>query len=211
MKNEHQRTAQWLKDREGKLTASSFGAAAGLGPGSRQQLWRVLMGLEEIEENPAMSWGKEHEPIALDAYANHHVEDWRRRVALTGFVQHPELGWMGCSPDALVDEDGLGEVKCPVSQQLYESVPPYYMAQMQGQMEITNRNWCEFIVWTPGRMSVQRVLRCREYWRWLHVRLAEFWIYVEACCEPPRMKRDAPPPTEHLLCKQLIYPLNHTI
>jgi len=188
MANALQGTEQWFKEREGKLTASAFGQAAGLGPGSRQQLWRRLMKLEEFVGNAATDWGTEHEPIALDAYqvATGSLAD------LVGFVPHPTMDWLGCSPDLLVGAKGMGEIKCPVSQALYPEIPPYYMAQVQGQLEVTDREWCDFIVWTPDAMSITRVHRCPTYWSWLHLRLAEFWTFVQAQIEPPRAKRPEP-------------------
>ena len=89
----------------------------------------------------------------------------------------------------LINDDGLGEIKCPYSQQLYDAIPPYYMAQVQGQLEITNRQWAAFICWTPENMRVWRVERSNEYWDWMHLRLADFWTWVVAKIEPPREKK----------------------
>ena len=80
------------------------------------------------------------------------------------------------------------EIKCPVID-LYHEVPPYYMAQMQGQMECADREWTDFVVWTPDGGSIQRVVRSQAYWRWMEPRLAEFWAYVVGDVEPPRLKR----------------------
>ena len=180
-----QRSPEWFKEREGKLTASMFGAAAGIGPGSRQQAWRRHFGLEVFHGNEATQWGEDNEPNARKCYEQH----TGRPVQETGFVVHPELPWLGASPDLLVESDGLGEIKCPFNQKLYLGIPVYYMAQMQGQMQVTDRQWCDFIVWTPEKMSVQRVYRSNEYWDWLHVRLADFWCWVQAGIEPPREKK----------------------
>lgn len=189
MSNHLQGTEAWFKEREGKLTASAFGQAAGLGPGSRQQLWRRLMKLEEFHGNAATDWGTEHEPVALSAYqvATGSLPD------LVGFVPHPALDWLGGSPDLLVGAEGMGEIKCPVSQALYPSIPPYYLAQVQGLLEVTDRKWCDFICWTPDAMSITRVWRSPAYWDWLHLRLAEFWTFVQAQIEPPRASRPKPP------------------
>jgi putative phage-type endonuclease len=205
-RNEYQGTEAWFKAREGKLTASGFAQAAGLGPGSRQQLWRRLMGLEQFHGNEATDWGTENEPNALAAYQAHCV-DLDSNVELVGFMVHPEYDWLGASPDLLINADGTGEIKCPMSQVIYPEVPPYYMAQMQGQLEVTNREWCDFIVWTPERMSVRRVIRSREYWQWLHVRIAEFWMYVVAQVEPPRAKKPSPPEISHLVISEKIIEL----
>ncbi len=103
-------------------------------------------------------------------------------------MPHPELGWIGASPDGRIGDRGLLEVKCPVGG-LYGDVPPYYMAQVQGQLECEDRDWCDFIVWKPRGGSLQRIVRSRAYWAWMLPRLAEFWAYVVADIEPPRIKR----------------------
>ena len=205
MHNDQQRTEQWFKDREGKLTASMFAAAAGIGPTSRQAAWRRFFKLETFDGNEATDWGEKHEADALREYRERVMP--HSELVMSGFVVHPEIPWLGCSPDVLVDAICLGEVKCPFSQQLYDGVPPYYMAQMQGQMEITNRDFCDFIVWTPEQMSVERISRDRQYWQWMYEKLAEFWIYVEAGIEPPRQKRPTPPNTDHLISQKLIFQL----
>ena len=198
--NPHQKTDEWFKAREGKLTASSFGQAAGLGPGSRQQLWRRQMGMEIFEGNPATMWGEEHESDAVAAYQKAESVS----VDLVGFVPHPTLAWLGCSPDFLVGSEGLGEIKCPFSQIIYPEIPTYYMAQMQGGMQITNRQWCDFVVWTPEQMSIRRVARSNEYWDWLHLRLADFWTWVVAQVEPPREKKQPPHSTDGLILSERI-------
>ncbi len=106
--------------------------------------------------------------------------------------------WLGLvvHPIFLLGDKGVAEVKCPYSQVVYPEVPPYYMAQMQGLMEITQRDYCEFVVWTPDVMAVTRIDRSKEYWDWLHLRLADFWCWVVAQVEPPREKKSQPPKLE---------------
>jgi putative phage-type endonuclease len=207
MSNDKQRTDDWYKAREGKLTASMFAQAAGIGPGSRQQAWRRILGLEDVYENEAMSWGTENEPIAIEAYRARHLDEGQM-VELVGFVPHPTLSWVGCSPDLLVGSKRLAEIKCPASKEIYPEIPPYYMAQMQGQLEVTDRDECDFVVWTPNKLSVRSVARSHDYWDWLHERLAEFWMYVAAGVEPPRSKRVTPPDTSALISPEQIYYLN---
>lgn len=182
-----QKSPEWFEERKGKLTASTFGQAAGMGPGSRQQLWRRTMGLETFEGNPATQWGEENEENAVISYAK---RTWPEpKIERVGFVIHPGHAWLGCSPDILINDDGIGEIKCPFTQKLYDEIPMYYMAQVQGQLEITNRQWAAFICWTPERMRVWRVERSSQYWDWLHLRLADFWTWVAAKIEPPREKK----------------------
>ncbi|CAB4195659.1 phage_rel_nuc, putative phage-type endonuclease [uncultured Caudovirales phage] len=191
--NTLQRTPEWFKDREGKLTASSFGQAAGLGPASRQQLWRRNMGLETFEGNVATQWGETHEVDGVTQYQTHCMDKDQAAPELVGFIQHPTMAWLGGSPDLFIGPDGMGEVKCPFAQQIYPEIPPYYMAQMQGLLQITDRQWCDFIVWTPAALSVRRVHRSNDYWDWLHFRLADFWTWQLAQIEPPRERKQAPP------------------
>lgn len=90
------------------------------------------------------------------------------------------------------------EIKCPVAD-LYHEVPPYYMAQMQGQLECDDRDWCDFMVWRPEGSSIQRVVRSERYWKWMEPRLAEFWAYVVADVPPPRLKKKEFPDTTGLV------------
>jgi putative phage-type endonuclease len=205
-RNELQGTEAWFKAREGKLTASMFGQAAGLGPGSRQQAWRRQFGLEVFEGNEATDYGTANEPNALAAY-NRTCAGLDTDIELVGFMPHREYDWLGGSPDLLIDKDGMGEIKCPYSGVLYPEMPIYYMAQVQGLLEITDRDWCDFIVWTPERMSVRRIVRSDDYWRWLHVRLAEFWMYVVAQVEPPRSKKPSPLEIANLVISEKIIEL----
>lgn len=193
-----QRSPEWFAERKGKLTASMFGQAAGLGPGSRQQAWRRLMGLEVFHGNEATDWGEKHEPIALEAYR---VAYPSSLVGEVGFVRHPDMDWLGGSPDFLIADEAVGEIKCPFNQQVYESVPHYYMAQVQGQLEVTNRQWAHFVCWTPTRMRVWQINRSPEYWDWLHLRLADFWSWAVAQVEPPRDKRVKPEEIPPVQCE----------
>lgn len=180
-----QRTEEWFKEREGKLTCSVFGQAAGISPGSRQQLFRRLTKRETFEGNAATAWGDMNEKVALAAYelhTGHLVEE-------VGFIPHQEYSWLGGSPDGLVGHSGGVEFKCPFDQKVYDGVPVYYMAQCQGLMEVTNREWWDFVCWTPFGMTVTRLPRSREYWGWLMPRLALFWAHVVADTEPGRLKK----------------------
>ena len=85
-----------------------------------------------------------------------------------GFVLHPSIPDFGASPDGLVGDDGLVEIKCPatathIETLLTETVPGKYITQMQAQMACTGRAWCDFVVRPrmPGDMQllVKRVPR----------------------------------------------------
>lgn len=115
--------------------------------------------------NAAMQWGTDTEPHARAAYSARLGVD----VFEVGFVEHPEIGMCGASPDGLVGGDGLLEIKCPqtathLDTLLSGTVPGKYLTQMQFQMACTGRDWCDFASFDPRmpetmRLFVQRVPR----------------------------------------------------
>lgn len=174
---DEQRTDAWFAARTGKVTASRFrdvlsrnkptaaqAKAGQLGNPSADRIkymWQLvterLTGQPvQQPDAPAMRWGREQEPLARDAY----IAATLGQVTETGFIAHPTLP-CGASPDALVadisDPDGafgLVEIKCPWSSQVHletwlNGMPEDHMAQVQGQMWLTGREWCDFISFDP--------------------------------------------------------------
>jgi hypothetical protein len=71
-----------------------------------------------------------------------------------GFVPHPEIAMAGASPDGLVGDEGLVEIKCPNSATHLDTltsgaVPEKYLLQMQFQMACVGRDWCDFASFDP--------------------------------------------------------------
>ncbi len=97
-----------------------------------------------------MDYGLEMEPNAKHAY----TLQTGREIQGVGFVLPDNTDAYGCSPDGLVGDDGLIEIKCPAPETLInyhaEGVfPQKYKPQVQGQLFITGRAWCDFYVWHP--------------------------------------------------------------
>jgi putative phage-type endonuclease len=189
-----QRTPEWFAQRKGKLTASNFAQALAV-IGSRQELWRDLTGKEKRWFNEdAVNWGTTLEATAIEQFE---IEHPYLIVGRDGFCAHPEIEWLGGSPDGIVFDVGsfdangnsLLEVKCPYSQKLWGAPPDYYIPQVQGLMEIKNLPSCLFMCWTPVDYRVWLIKRSTEYWEWMLPKLAEFWTYVEFDVEPPRFAR----------------------
>jgi putative phage-type endonuclease len=111
---------------------------------------------QDSYSNAAMEWGVEQESFARMAY-----EVSRETfVDKTGFWKHPTIAWLGVSPDGLVGADGLVEIKCPNSSTHVDylranKVPADYYKQIQCQLWVTGRNWCDFISFDP-RMKNER-------------------------------------------------------
>lgn len=117
----------------------------------RQLLAERLTGIPtETYPNAAMRWGTDMESHAVAAY-----EDlFGVQTEIVGFLTHPELAFAGASPDRLVGETGLLEVKCPttpthIDMLLSGAVPEKYLLQMQWQMACSGRAWCDFLSFDP--------------------------------------------------------------
>ncbi len=98
-----------------------------------------------------MEWGTEHEPEAREAYesaTNVYVEQ-------VGFILPDHTDAYGGSPDGLVGDEGLIEIKCPAPETLISyhaagKLPDQYRPQIQGLLLISGREWCDFFAWHPA-------------------------------------------------------------
>ena len=147
-----QRTDEWINARLGSATASRMNdALAGSETAARrnyliQLVTERLTGQQQESYNsPAMQRGTELEPVARMAY-----EATNRFVDKAEFYKHPSIEWFGASPDGLIGDDGLVEIKCPnstthVDYILEGKVPTKYKRQMLAQLACTNRKWCDFV------------------------------------------------------------------
>jgi putative phage-type endonuclease len=186
-------------ERAGRLTASTFASAIGIGYDSRQKLWRRLTGREEaFQGNEATQWGSDNEVNAIMDYEAATGEIVLSAGNRQQFVIHPDYYWLGCTPDGFVGQDIVVEAKCPASMNLYGKVPEHYMPQIQGQMAITGRNIAHFICWTPEGLEVHEVLRDQAYWDQCLQELAEFWQHVQTDTEPKRRKKPTLPTVEYV-------------
>lgn len=151
-----QGSEEWFAQRLGKITASRVKdvmAKTKSGPSASRKnymmelLCQKLTGQrEEGYTNAAMQRGTDLEPVARSLY------EIQYDVVVTevGFTLHPEYDCTGASPDGLVDDDGLVEIKCPNTAQhiaCIQSGNPdrKYWWQMQHQMACTGRQWCDFV------------------------------------------------------------------
>jgi len=116
----------------------------------------------------AMQHGIVTEPMARAAYEG----TVGALVIETGFVPHGSIPMAGASPDGLIGDDGLVEIKCPITAThietlLGQSTPGRYATQMQWQMACTGRKWCDFVSFDPRmpenmQLFVQRIERNDE-------------------------------------------------
>lgn len=170
-----QRSEEWFAARLGKVTASRIGDLMARNSGgyaaSRANYMAELL-VERLTGEPregfqsaAMAWGTETEPMARSAYAFH----CDAQVSEVGFVDHPTVTQSGASPDGLVGDQGMVEIKCPntathIDTLLGAKIARKYLLQMQWQMACAKRAWCDFVSFDPRlpeemRLHVERVER----------------------------------------------------
>jgi putative phage-type endonuclease len=155
-----QRTEEWFAARAGKATSSRVADLTartknGWGAARKNAIAalvteRLTGQCVEIPQTAAMAWGTEKEDEARDLYSLLTGDE----VAQVGFVDHPSIEWAGASPDGLVGDDGLLEVKCPntathIDTLMGGAIPERYMKQMAWQMDCTGRDWCAFVSYDP--------------------------------------------------------------
>lgn len=160
-----QRTEEWFEARMGCVTASrtadvmaqtKSGYSASRANYMAELICEKLTGERQGGfSSAAMQWGTETEPQARMAYEIM----TGATVVETGFVPHPEIAGFGASPDGLIGDDGLIEIKCPntathIDTLLSDKVPGKYITQMHVQMLCTGRKWCDFVSFDP-RLPVE--------------------------------------------------------
>lgn len=207
-----QRTEEWLQARQGRITASNYGAAVGHNPYTSakklviEALWKTFQG------NAYTQWGNDHEDEAahvykrfLDKYFPHEFY----HIHFPGLIVNRHNPWVACSPDGLpvqfVYDKKTGqvkhirfllEIKCPGRKQLYDAIPPYYFDQIQGIMGILNLPWCDFVVWIPEKTQIRRFKFDQTYFeQYLYPQLQKFYFdqYLPEYVKQQRGETTGPP------------------
>lgn len=154
-----QRSDEWFEARLGKATASRFKdvmTTIKTGEAAARKNYRAELVSERLTRtkedgftSTAMQWGIDNEDTARLRYelaTGNTVEE-------CGFISH-YIMQAGASPDGLVNDDGLVEIKCPNTATHIETlktarVPYQYYWQVMGQLWITGRKWCDFVSFDP--------------------------------------------------------------
>lgn len=172
--NVEQGTIQWQQARLGIPTASGFekiitptGKASTQAEAYAEKLLAEHMLGYPVETFGGNGWtdrGKELEPDAVKFYE---LQKDAETVAV-GFCTD-DARTMGASPDRLVGDDGLLEIKCPAPQThmhylLTGEIDKGYWPQVQGQLLVTGRKWVDWLSYHPELPPVIiRVERDEEY------------------------------------------------
>ena len=163
-----QGSEDWRKIRCGKITASRVEDILAEKAGRKNYIAELVC--ERLTGEPSengyvskeMQWGTDHEAEARTIY------EFSRNVSVrtVGFAVHDDLPWAGASPDGVIGEDGMVEIKCPNTATHIEmlrtgKIPLKYIAQMQWSMECADRQWCDYVSYNPRikRESLVMVVR----------------------------------------------------
>lgn len=151
-----QGTPEWFEQRRGKVTASRIAdlmakTKSGYSTSRQNYLMQLLCErltgkIEEGYKSAAMQRGNDLEAEARNWYQLETGES----VEEVSFIDHPKINFAGASPDGLVGAEGLIEIKCPNTATHIETLRKKepidrYYKQMQWQMAVTGRKWCDFV------------------------------------------------------------------
>ena len=193
--NVEQNTEEWLLLRAGLVTSSKLGcimANYGKAFGDPAKKYAVDKAIEQITGNPVessfsnahMDRGHEQEPIARQHYEASTFCD----VDNGGFFHNEKIG---CSPDGLVADDGLIEIKSVISSTHYanvrrQSIDPAYKWQCIGNLLFTGRKWLDFVSYCSDFPESKQIYVYRmdvsdyqEGFDMILKRLSEFFILVD--------------------------------
>ncbi len=162
----------WFDARRGKATASRVAdiiAKTKTGWGASRKNYAAQLIAERLTgktadsySNAIMQWGTDTEPEARTAYEFYTDAD----VVEIGFVNHPDIEMCGASPDGIIGEGGMVEIKCPntathIDTLRGQAVPKKYTTQMQFQMACTGADWCDFVSYDPRMPDAMRLFVAR--------------------------------------------------
>ena len=157
-----QRSVEWYKMRENKLTASSIASALNKCHfTTRDELLLSKLETKPYESNPITEWGVKYEDIAIAFYE----ELYNVKVLDFGLIPHPTFEAFGASPDGICDDTGnneyvsrMVEIKCPPKRKFTKTVPPHYSMQVQGQLEVCDLDECDFF-----QVKIEEYETTKEY------------------------------------------------
>lgn len=208
---------EWLEARRGLITAGSLNLIltptlkVAANEKERQHLYELLAQRVTGYVEPQyvgydMLRGLEDEVYARELYSEKYAP-----VETVGMVTNDVLGFvMSCSPDGLVGDDGLIEIKSRMqkyqAQTIIESeVPKEYMLQIQGELFVTGRKWCDFISYCGGMpMFVKRVLPDDAYQFAIRESVSAFEGRLRAAMAKYEMAAKGLPMTERRVHEEIV-------
>lgn len=194
-----QGTDEWLAERLGRFTGSDFHVFLGNSQTKKEKLW------EKVAEQ--MFGDSDREEYTSYAMERGHILEYEARNLYSTVTEKEvkEIGiviadgnleeYVACSPDGLVDEDGIIEIKSPLAKnflgwtkkdgeiRVIDYIKPEYKTQVQFNLFVTDRKWCDFIYYHPrGGLVIERIERDEEYIQKIKDALAECIQFIKDNC-----------------------------
>lgn len=191
---EQRNSQLWFSVRRYRITSSQFGAVLSRKPDTPPHSLVLRIIQPKSLSTPAINYGIENEKLALKEYTKYQQSLGMNDlvVAPSGVIINPNYSFLGSSPDGAVYDPsnlqepfGFLEIKCPYTSRNVTPIEAcsqsgfyckasdgklnlkethHYYAQVQGQMAIGERPWCDFVVFTLKGISVQRIRFETAYW-----------------------------------------------
>ncbi len=213
-----QGSEEWLDQRRGMVTASVVGkliTPSTVKPANNDYS-RALTALlvaeritgwtDPVYVSDDMLRGHEDEPRAVEKYSEHYAP-----VTTTGFMVRDDWGFkIGYSPDGLVGDDGLIEVKSPRAKKhlttiLSGEVPPEHMAQLQCGLLVSGRQWIDFVSYCGGMpMWVRRVEPDLDWFAAIVEAVRKFEGTAADMVQAYRAATEGLPPTERVIDLEMV-------
>lgn len=185
----------WLTERSKRLTASSFGRICKMKPTTARGKTVISLIYNSFRGTNATRYGLEKEPIAIEQLE----KSLSKTIVASGLFVDEDMPWLAATPDGLIDDDSIVEVKCPYvaanltpKQAIEQKKTKFcrfengelrlkenhvYMFQVQGQLHITKRKFCYFVLWTPLGMIFEKIERSMQFWeRNMKSKLNDFYM-----------------------------------
>lgn len=179
-----QGSPDWVKARLGMVTASKFSDVMSKGAGKTRKDYMLDLATEIMEGTQTVGYfdknmeaGQDKETQAREYYQL--ISGCT--VKEVGFIKMNDI--VGASPDGMIGEDGLLEIKCPLGKThtryiLEDRIPTAYKAQIQGQLYVTERRWCDFLSYRPENKQrphfIKRVYRDEAYIKDMSIQVIMF-------------------------------------
>lgn len=182
------KSLKWKEERRIRVTSSMFGRICKTQKSSSyDNILRSVTDIKDINA-PSIAHGIRYENVALDQY----IQSTGASYQVSGLCIDENFPFLAASPDGLIDRDGIIEIKCPFNARnihpehfhfdfLYEDkslkTTHNYYYQIQGLLAITNRSWCDLVIYTFVGMKVIRILRSKTFWNKMLEKLKTFYLF----------------------------------
>jgi putative phage-type endonuclease len=173
-----QQTEEWYAAKLGMFSGSSFHVFLGNSATKTDKLWELIAErrYQDSDKEDMGSFYTERGNILEPEARRMYSAVYETEVKEVGLVEDREYfpGYVVCSPDGLVGDDGIIEIKCLVAKYMTQYtegkhatnfyIEPKYRTQVQFNLLVTQRKWCDFIYYHPRvGLRVQRIERDPEY------------------------------------------------